>query len=71
MEEDTVIDLDSKDKVKFSVWISFAEIYNENLHDLLEPATVKKKPTKVRPMLSLREDRNGTPYIKGKWFSMF
>ncbi|KAK2162881.1 hypothetical protein LSH36_90g06031 [Paralvinella palmiformis] len=63
--EDTVTDIDSLDNVRFSIWVSFAEIYNENVHDLLEPATQRRKTTKGRSILTLREDKTGTPYIKG------
>ena len=53
--------------IKFSVWASFAEIYNEQIYDLLEP--LPKKKNSRRPCLKLSEDRNGSPYIKGTQFS--
>jgi len=31
--------LDVSSNVRFSVWVSFCEIYNENIHDLLEQVT--------------------------------
>ena len=32
--------LDAEFNTKFSVWVSFCEIYNENIHDLLEQVTI-------------------------------
>lgn len=47
--------------IRFSVWISFFEIYNELLYDLLEPPSHQHK----RQTLRLCEDQNGNPYVKG------
>lgn len=47
--------------IRFSVWISFFEIYNELLYDLLEPPNHQHK----RQTLRLSEDQNGNPYVKG------
>ena len=60
--------LDIRDSnIAYSVWVSFAEIYNENIHDLLcKVPDGKKKGDKVKkPSLKLCEDRNGSVYIKG------
>ncbi|XP_004312098.1 kinesin-like protein KIF20A [Globicephala melas] len=46
--------------VRFSIWISFFEIYNELLYDLLEPHSQQRK----RQTLRLCEDQNGNPYVK-------
>ncbi|XP_075825133.1 kinesin-like protein KIF20A [Microtus pennsylvanicus] len=46
--------------IRFSVWISFFEIYNELLYDLLEPPNHQHK----RQTLRLCEDQNGNPYVK-------
>ncbi|XP_021509045.1 kinesin-like protein KIF20A [Meriones unguiculatus] len=46
--------------IRFSVWISFFEIYNELLYDLLEPPSHQHK----RQTLRLCEDQNGNPYVK-------
>lgn len=51
-----------KDDTKFSVWVSFCEIYNENIHDLLE-ATPSGAPR--RAALRLAQDANGNAYVKG------
>ncbi|KAJ8405443.1 hypothetical protein AAFF_G00319160 [Aldrovandia affinis] len=48
--------------VRFSVWVSFFEIYNEFLYDLLEaPPTLQSKK---RATLRLSDDRHGNPYVK-------
>ncbi|XP_035290391.1 kinesin-like protein KIF20A isoform X1 [Anguilla anguilla] len=51
-----------EDGVRFSVWVSFFEIYNEFLYDLLE-APPSLQPRK-RATLRLSDDRHGNPYIK-------
>lgn len=43
-----------------SVWISFIEIYNETIFDLLQPIS------NHRPKLNLGEDKNGNVYVKGE-----
>lgn len=66
VREEGIVSVDEQGQVKFSVWVSFAEIYNEQIYDLLEPVPPKKKNYK-RPCLKLSDDKNGSPYIKG-WF---
>ncbi|XP_051700213.2 kinesin-like protein KIF20A isoform X2 [Oryctolagus cuniculus] len=46
--------------IRFSIWISFFEIYNELIYDLLEPPNQQRK----RQTLRLCEDQNGNPYVK-------
>ncbi|XP_069892189.1 kinesin-like protein KIF20A isoform X2 [Dipodomys merriami] len=46
--------------IRFSIWISFFEIYNELLYDLLEPPSQQRK----RQTLRLCEDQNGNAYVK-------
>ncbi len=46
------------------MWVSFCEIYNEYIYDLLEP--IPKKKNARRHALALREDKNGAPFIKGR-----
>ncbi|KAM6224503.1 kinesin-like protein KIF20A [Rhynchocyon petersi] len=46
--------------IRFSIWISFFEIYNELIYDLLELPSQQRK----RQALRLCEDQNGNPYVK-------
>ncbi|XP_068187431.1 kinesin-like protein KIF20A [Antennarius striatus] len=48
--------------VQFSVWVSFYEIYNEFLYDLLD-ASPSVNPRK-RITLRLSDDKQGNPYVK-------
>jgi hypothetical protein len=57
-------DLEIDERDHFALWISFAEIYNEQIFDLLDPLTAKEKK---RTVLKLGDDKNGHPYIKGKF----
>lgn len=50
-----------KNYVKFSVWVSFFEIYNECFYDLLIPISNDKK----RRTLRLAQDIKGCSYVKG------
>ncbi|KAM9803945.1 kinesin-like protein KIF20B [Neosynchiropus ocellatus] len=60
LEEDKIpLPLDTNNK--FSVWVSFCEIYNENIHDLLE---VAPNAAARRPMLRLSEDHKGNAFVK-------
>ncbi|QQP51413.1 Uncharacterized protein FKW44_012767 [Caligus rogercresseyi] len=51
----------------YSLWVSFAEIYNETIHDLFERITVSNKKTRGsrKTPLKLVEDRKGCAYVKG------
>ena len=53
-----------EDGVQYSVWVSYYEIYNEFLYDLLEAAPTSM--LKKRSNLKLSDDRQGNPYVKGK-----
>uniref|UniRef100_A0A4W5RQN8 Kinesin-like protein n=1 Tax=Hucho hucho TaxID=62062 RepID=A0A4W5RQN8_9TELE len=50
---------------KFSVWVSFCEIYNENIHDLLEPVPNGAQKSST---LRLSQDVKGNSFVKDlKW----
>lgn len=55
---------DLEEGVQFSVWVSFYEIYNEFLYDLLDisPSLQLRK----RVTLRLSDDKQGNPYVKGE-----
>ncbi len=50
-------------QMRYSIWVSCAEIYNENIYDLLETGVIRKGSKKVA--LQLKEDQKGLPYIRG------
>ncbi|XP_026132496.1 kinesin-like protein KIF20B isoform X1 [Carassius auratus] len=57
--------LDETSYVKFSVWVSFCEIYNENIHDLLD---VVPNGSHRRNVLRLAQDVKGNAFVKDlKW----
>uniref|UniRef100_V9KF28 Kinesin-like protein n=1 Tax=Callorhinchus milii TaxID=7868 RepID=V9KF28_CALMI len=59
-------DLCDQGPVKYSVWVSFCEIYNEYVYDLLEAIPALK--TQKRRNLRVCEDQNGNCYVKElKW----
>ncbi|XP_047232878.1 kinesin-like protein KIF20A isoform X2 [Girardinichthys multiradiatus] len=53
--------LDFPSNVRFSVWVSFCEIYNENIHDLLEQVPSGQHK---RTVLRLSQDVKGNSFIK-------
>lgn len=53
---------DLEEGVQFSIWVSFFEIYNEFLYDLLD-ASPSLQPRK-RVTLRLGDDKQGNPYVK-------
>ncbi|XP_014013775.1 kinesin-like protein KIF20B isoform X2 [Salmo salar] len=57
--------LDVDSHTKYSVWVSFCEIYNENIHDLLEPIP---NVSHRRTVLRLSQDIKGNTFVKAlKW----
>uniref|UniRef100_A0A8C9EKY1 Kinesin-like protein n=1 Tax=Pavo cristatus TaxID=9049 RepID=A0A8C9EKY1_PAVCR len=56
------ISLSTTGDVQFSIWVSFFEIYNELIYDLLEPALPGQN--RKRQTLRLCEDQTGNPYVK-------
>nr|XP_015209019.1 PREDICTED: kinesin-like protein KIF20A isoform X2 [Lepisosteus oculatus] len=57
------------DSSLFSVWVSFSEIYNESVYDLLEPIPTSKN--KKRIALRVCEDSSGNSYVRGlKWINV-
>ena len=61
--DDSSIELDCADNQQFSIWVSFAEIYNEFIYDLLSEPPAKGKQ---RTALKIAEDRNHNHFIKGR-----
>uniref|UniRef100_A0A087XLK3 Kinesin-like protein n=1 Tax=Poecilia formosa TaxID=48698 RepID=A0A087XLK3_POEFO len=60
--------LDIPSTVRFSVWVSFCEIYNENIHDLLEQVPSGQHK---RTVLRLSQDVKGNSFIKDlRWIQV-
>ncbi|XP_074749826.1 kinesin-like protein KIF20A [Strix uralensis] len=56
-------------RIQASVWISFCEIYNEYVYDLLNVLSTSK--TQKRRVLRICEDQGGNSYIKDlKWINI-
>ncbi|XP_078499046.1 kinesin-like protein KIF20B isoform X2 [Lissotriton helveticus] len=55
-------DLNEFSSVRFSVWVSFCEIYNECIYDLLEPISTSK--FHKRKTLRLAQDIKGCSFVK-------
>ncbi|KAL7857127.1 hypothetical protein SRHO_G00160260 [Serrasalmus rhombeus] len=53
--------LEEDSHIKFSVWVSFCEIYNENIHDLLDFAS---NSSQRRNVLRLCQDVKGNTFVK-------
>lgn len=60
----TTISVEEQGNVRFGLWVSFMEIYNELIYDLLDLTPIGKG--RKRPALKLGDDKNGKPYVKGK-----
>ena len=52
---------------QFKVRISFLELYNEELHDLLDPASMMRDKATGKPVkeLTIREEKNGVISVRG------
>lgn len=58
LQEESSFTFSGDPKAKYSVWVSFAEIYNENVYDLLSNDCQK------RQNLNIVSDAKGRMYIK-------
>ncbi|XP_063077606.1 kinesin-like protein KIF20B [Engraulis encrasicolus] len=66
--EEECVSLDADPNMKFSVWVSFCEIYNESIHDLLE--VLPSGPPR-RTALRLSQDVKGNTFVKDlKWIQV-
>ena len=59
----TTLSVEEQGNVRFGLWVSFMEIYNELIYDLLDLTPIGKG--RKRPALKLGDDKNGKPYVKG------
>lgn len=61
--ETQIGDLKVPNDTKYAIWISFYELYNDMIYDLLVP--IGRKDEKRNP-LKIREDSSRIPYVEGK-----
>ena len=61
VHDESSIEISNHEKFTYSLWISFAEIYNEFIYDLLSDNLLGKR----RVSLKLSQDKNQNFYIKG------
>jgi hypothetical protein len=52
------------DNKKYIIWMSFYELYNDNIYDLLEVFDPKIN-SNGRASPSIREDKNKVPFVEG------
>ncbi|XP_030058911.1 kinesin-like protein KIF20B [Microcaecilia unicolor] len=62
LKESDPLGLGVENSVKFSIWVSFCEIYNECIYDLLDPISSDK--LNKRKTLRLAQDIKGCSFIK-------
>ncbi|XP_072267283.1 kinesin-like protein KIF20A [Pyxicephalus adspersus] len=68
-EVSLVQDADGESVNQFSAWVSFFEIYNEYVYDLLDQFLSSKN--QKRPALKICDDQAGISYVKDlKWFNI-
>ncbi|XP_048512520.1 kinesin-like protein KIF20A isoform X2 [Athalia rosae] len=60
LQDESPLRTSDTSNASYSVWVSFAEIYNESIYDLLSNDCQEKKIS-----LKLATDRSGKAYIKG------
>ncbi|KAM8966879.1 kinesin-like protein KIF20A [Pelodytes ibericus] len=59
---------DEQESAQYSTWVSFFEIYNEYVYDLLDQLPSKNQK---RPALKICDDQYGTSYVKDlKWVNI-
>lgn len=56
--------VNGKPNCLISVWVSFAEIYNENIYDLLLPHESNQREKQPRKPLKLRRTPDGNYFIQ-------
>lgn len=65
LKNDGNISLDHGNNVAYTLWVSYAEIYNESIYDLLVSYSVKQK----RIPLKLSLDQNKNVYVRGMFIA--
>jgi hypothetical protein len=67
VREEASVSLPSNSRLKYCIWVSFAEVYNENCYDLLDkiPEVKHKGDKPPRKKLKIAEDCPGHAFIRG------
>jgi kinesin family member 20 len=67
VREEASVSLPSSSRLNYCIWVSFAEVYNENCYDLLDkiPEVKRKGDKPRRTPLKIAEDRSGCVFIRG------
>lgn len=68
LQGESPLDLQGMENQQFAIFVSFAEIYNEFIYDLLVPAPAKGKH---RSALKISQDKHQNYYIKGMCVCIF
>ena len=53
-----------QDETRYSIWVSFVEIHNESIYDLLDAVGSHKLGPMKKVPLKLADDQDGNVYIK-------
>ncbi|KAK3922876.1 Kinesin-like protein KIF20A [Frankliniella fusca] len=61
LSHDSPIDMSTEGDVVYGVWVSFAEVYNECIYDLLDPILTRNRK---RVPLKMSQDSEGITFIK-------
>lgn len=62
LSNDSPVDVPSDSDVVYGVWVSFAEVYNECVFDLLDPIVTRGRK---RVPLRMAQDSEGIAFIRG------
>ena len=63
--QDLIAQINGSNDVKVNVEMSFFEIYNEKIHDLLGQSSLRDKATGKKSSLKVREHPTQGPYVEG------
>lgn len=61
LSNDSPIDMSTEGDVVYGVWVSFAEVYNECIYDLLDPIVIRNRK---RVPLKMSQDGDGNTFIR-------
>ena len=68
LSQDSPLDMPKESDVVYGVWVSFAEVYNECVFDLLDPILTRGRK---RIPLRMAQDGEGIAFVKGTHFKLY